>query len=335
MIPYFPPAFASLRQLYRGFQPTFEFRRQSFAEWWAHYLRQVDLEAFGVELNSQNNSGTELKTQLMQRHFYRSATSFYRSFDLFLSYLSLQHHKFGTWAEVTGYYSRFYFIQAFLNLLQASWFGAEDSIPTRGLLNQRDKRFFAYNTGDRAVFLPEADLRHALGTSRQGSHSIWWAIFGCLGEMADYPQLESLSFVLGDGYFNVSQRNEVNYSHEYIRGFPELEWFDSSTDSMRTHFDCQLHRPDRDITNIDRFFQDDDPENVDTADFYSDGAQMLWCSTDCYLRVLRSLEIRQDFITLEKLEMLTREHIGRDLPRLVEGITTGIRESLEIETSAP
>jgi hypothetical protein len=206
---------------------------------------------------------------------------------------------------------------------------AEDSIVPTRLTNSRDRKFFAYNTGARLKLLSEADLLLSLGVSRQGSHSIWWSIFGSLGTLDDFPRIDSLSFVLGDGHFNVDQRNEVNYSHEYIRGFPELDWFDADTCNMRAHFYCQMNRPDRDITNIDRFFEDDDPEDVDAADFYGDEAQMLWCSIDCYLRVFRLLNIRQGFITTEKLAMLTSEHMGSDLPRLAKGILLGVREALD------
>ena len=71
---------------------------------------------------------------------------------------------------------------------------------------------------------------------------------------------------------------------------------------MMAQFSCQHRRGDRDITNIDRFFDDCDPEGCDEGDFYGDEAQTLWCSVDCYLRFLSALKIRQDFVTVEKLE---------------------------------
>jgi hypothetical protein len=327
LIPDFPPPFARLQEIYRAFEPTYEYRRESFAEWWAHYLGQVDLKTLQAEINSGSPIGQEIGSQLKQRHFYRSATSFYRSFDLLLSYLCLQRSKFGTWAQVTGYYCRFYFIQAFLNLLQSSWFGSEDSIPPAGLISSQDKRFFAYSTGTSVALLREKELG-AAGVSNTGTHGIWWSLYGCLGNLSDFPQIETLEFVLSDGYFNPRTRNVVNYSHEYIEGFPELEWFDSSTESMMSQFACQMHRPDRDITDIDRFFEGGDPENIDTGDFYGDDAQMLWCSIDCYLRILLALGVNQNFITVDKLEALTRAHIGDDFPRLTEGIAMALRESL-------
>jgi hypothetical protein len=328
MIAGFPPTFGDLRRLYRGFQPLFEFHRQSFGEWWVRYLSQVSLRDFTAALNSNDANGAEIRSQLIQRHFYRSATSFYRCFDLFLSFLTLQRQRFPTWANVTGYYCRFYFIQAFLNLLQASWFGSEDSIPRDNLVDPHGRNFFVFHNGTDLVMLTKPELILQLGNENQGSHAIWWAIFGSLGDLADFPQLESLEFVLGDGYFNVERRNEVNYSHEYIRGFPELEWFDADAGQMMNHFNFDHGRPDRDITNIDRFFESVDDENADVADFYGDEAQMLWCSVDCYLRILRALEIDQNFISTEKLAALSNAHISHLLPNIHQGIALSVADAL-------
>jgi hypothetical protein len=121
---------------------------------------------------------------------------------------------------------------------------------------------------------------------------------------------------------------EVNYSHEYVRAFPELEWFDSATDSMMAQFSCQHRRGDRDITNTDRFFGDRDPESCDEGDFYGDEAQTLWCSVDCYLRLLSALKIRQDFITVGKLEALASAHFANQFPNLLNGIVTSTKEAL-------
>src|SRR5437016_10281715 len=87
------------------------------------------------------------------------------------------------------------------------------------------------NTGRDVAFLNENELHRALQLgNRRGSHQVWWNIYKSLGQLGDYPQFEALEFVLSDGYFNPASRNEVNYSHEYVRAFPELEWFDSATD---------------------------------------------------------------------------------------------------------
>jgi hypothetical protein len=303
--------------------------RESFPLFLAHYLRQVSLGDFQNALAKNDAAAIEIKTHLMQRHFYKSATCFYRSLDLFLAYLALQKKMFRTWAEITGYYSRFYFVQGFLNLLQANWFPNEEKLPVPGLLNPKDKTLFIYNTGAGILCLSEHDLYWALASGpKRGSHQIWWSLYSNLGTLADYPQFESLEFVLSDGYFNPRQRNEVNYSHEYVRGFPELEWFDSATKSMLAQFHCQSRRADRDITNIDRFFGDMDPENCDEGDFYGDEAQMLWCSIDCYLRFLSALEINQDFITADKIDALALAHFGDEFPSIRSGIGLAVREAL-------
>jgi len=80
--------------------------------------------------------------------------------------------------------------------------------------------------------------------------------------------------------------------------------------------------------HLDRFFGDCDPENCDEGDFYGDEAQMLWCSVDCYLRLLSALGIRQDFISVEKLEALATAHFAGQFPNLLKGIVTSTREAL-------
>lgn len=332
MIPEYPPSFDGLRGFYRNFEPVYEHRRESFGEWWNFYLRQMRLDDFESEIRVDTQFARAVKNQLRQRYFYRSATCFYRAFDLFLGFLSLQRNLFGTWSDVTGYYCRFYFIQALLNLLQANWFGAEDSIPKEGIIDPSDANFFGYHTGVEYRFLKGSPLLAGLEVERNlGSHAMWRKVFEKLNGLPGFPRLEALEFVLSDGYFNAEKRNEVNYSHEYIRGFPELEWFDSSQESMMSHFGFQSRRADRDITNIERFFIGVNPEEdyFDGGDFYGDEAQMLWSSIDCYLRLLKALEIQQDFITIDKLDALTGKHIGEHLPNITAEIATGVRDALE------
>jgi hypothetical protein len=76
------------------------------------------------------------------------------------------------------------------------------------------------------------------------------------------------------------------------------------------------------------FFEGQDPETCDVGDFYGDDAQMLWCSIDCYVRLLRELGITQDFITAEKPDALAQAHLKEDFPRLVEGMRTSLAEVL-------
>ena len=329
MIPNFPPRYKDLCALYSGFEPRFEHHRNSFRDFMARYLKQVSLRDLEKELATNDATAQTIKVDLRQRHFYKSATCFYRCFDLFLAYITLQNKLFGTWSEVTGYYSRFYFVQALVNLLQGNWFANEERMPVAGLINKKEANFYVYNTGQAIAFLNERELYDALQLGpRRGSHQIWWSIYKSLGLLDDYPQFETLEFVLGDGYFNPARRNEVNYSHEYIRAFPELEWFDSATESMMAQFSCQCRREDRDITNMDRFFADFDPEDCDVGDFYGDEAQMLWCSIDCYLRFLSALRLKQDFITPEKIEALATAHFEGRFPNLLKGIVTSVEEAL-------
>jgi hypothetical protein len=52
----------------------------------------------------------------------------------------------------------------------------------------------------------------------------------------------------------------LNYDYDYSGGgFPELNWFDAGWKQMYSHFTPQP-RVDADITDIDRFFGDCDPE---------------------------------------------------------------------------
>jgi hypothetical protein len=303
--------------------------RESFPEFLAHYRRQMSAIDFQNVLAKNDAVAIEIKTHLMQWHFYKSATCFYRSLDLFLAYLALQKRMFRTWAEVTGYYSRFYFVQGLLNLLQANWFSDEEKVPADGLVDSQNMTLFIYNTGTEILCVPGKKLPQLLAPSSRGSHRIWWRLYGNLGKLPDYPQFESLEFVLSNGYFNPQQRNQVNYSHEYVRGFPELEWFDSATESMLAQFHCQSGRADRDITDINRFFGETDPEDCDEGDFYGDDAQMLWCSIDCYLRFLSALKINQDFITAEKIDALAVAHFGNEFPNIRNGIGIAVREALQ------
>jgi len=329
LIPNFSPKFEDLQRSYGGFQARFEFRRRSFRDFFAHLLQQVTLTNLKAELAKNDPTALEIKEGLRQRHFYKSATCFYRSLDLFLAYVSLRNHMFRTWAEVTGYYSRFYFIQALLNLLQANWFDGEEGVFTANLIDKKDARFFAYNTGLNIDFLAKPDLLKLVAAGeRTGSHQVWWQIYGALDGLRDYPQFEALEFVLSDGYFNPGQRNAVNYSHEYIQGFPELEWFDAAENSMLSHFGFQWGHGDRDITDIGRFFGDRNPEECDPGDFYGDEVQMLWCSIECYLRLLAALKIDQNFITPGKITALSEAHLREEFPNLRNGIKISVGEIL-------
>lgn len=316
----FPISFADLTSRYQSFNPHFEHHRSSFEQFFAPLLKNNNLS----EVEKILNSDDALSQELLQRHFYMSSTSFYRSFQLFLAYLTLDKNRYNTWAEVTGYYSRFYFIQAFINLLQSTLIYMPNKLDVK---NNKERNFIIYNTGNRIRLL---NLNKTGGFEKiRGSHQRWWHLFHELESLTDYP-VEEIDFILSDYYFNPDKRNEVNYSHDYLKGFIELEWFDIALDNMMAHYNvCSQERQDRDITNIDRFFEGCDPEYCDPADFYADDAQILWYSIKIYLLLIKTLNINQDFITFEKLESISRIHLHSTLPTIFEGIINSCREILE------
>ena len=272
----FPPSFEALRKAYDGFLPEWESSRRSFETEAAEFLKEKGLDEFEVMLNSE-----EGLRWFKQRMFYRSATAFYRSLQLFLGYLTLDRHSYVTWAKVTAYYSRFYFIQAFLNLILST------HLPV-------GKKAFIFLDGTRVLCKPDSALPKAF---RKGSHDIWWNLMEAL-KVPDFP-CENLGCILGRLVFDPEERNTVNYGYEYLGGgFIELEWFDSGADQMLSHF-MPRPRADEDITDIDRFFAGQNPENVDVGDFYGDEAQIIWCSLVGYLQLLKSLGFAQEFVKVE------------------------------------
>ncbi len=305
-IPGFPPSLADLKVAYSGFVPRWEHARDSFE-------RQVK------EILEEGNSPTDLATELTnsfewyrQRLFYRSCTAFYRSLQLFFGFLSLQRHCFTTWSDVTGYYSRFFFIQAFLNLILAT-FDAEQ------------KHVFFYD-GKRVQCLDKKMLSPTL--KKATSHEAWWQLMEAIKVPDDFD-FENTGFVLSRLVHNPHHRNTVNYGFEYLQGgFIELDWFDSGARQLISHL-MPHPRPDRDITDIDRFFGNRDPETVDVGDFYADEAQILWCSIKTYLELLTTLGFKQQFIVVENIAALAEIHIGNDYPRIMRGILMAAEEILK------
>lgn len=241
--------------------------------------------------------------------FYRGAAAFYRSLQLFLGYLTLDRHCYRTWAEVTAYYSRFYFIQAFLNLTLSTHLSV-------------GKKTFIFFDGTRVVCKPDKNLPEAF---RRGSHEMWWSLMEAV-KSPDYP-CDELGFILSRLVFNPERRNTVNYGYEYLfGGFNELDWFDSGPEQMLSHF-MPRPRADEDITDIDRFF---DPEDVDVGDFYGDvEPQIIWSSLLGYLQLLRSLRFQQTFVKTETIITLCDLHIGAEYPILIQGIAKSVDGCLQ------
>jgi hypothetical protein len=304
----FPANFEQLRVAYDGFSPTWEYNRRSFElEMQASLDEGATLESLEAELNTRE--GFEW---YRQRMFYRSTTGFYRSLQLFLAFLSLERHAYRSWGQVTAYYSRFYFIQAFINLLLSTF------------LNNGKEKALIFFSGEKVVCHDQQRQLPKL-MQRMTSHDIWWALMEAL-KTPDYP-CENLSFILSRLIFNPENRQRVNYSYEYMSGFNELEWFDSGPKQLLSHF-MPRHRPDRDVTNIDRFFRGYSYEEADPADFYTDDAGILWCCLIGYMQLLKSLRIKQDFVRTETIIALCELHIGKEYPQLLLGIARSVSESL-------
>ena len=311
-IPGLPPQFDDVKKAYAGHTPMWERNRESFEEA-AHKIisgSQEGISALEEYLNTPDGF-----LWFRQRMFYRSSIAFHRCFQLFLAFLVLERRSFKTWAVVTGYYSRFYFIQALLNLFLSTWL-------------EFDRTAVVFD-GSRVVCLHQKSLEELSKRFRiRGSHEIWWSVMEALKCPEGYP-VDEMRFILSRLSFNPSMRNNVNYSFEYLfGGFNELEWSDSGAEQMMNHFRPE-YRADRDFTDVDRFFEGMNPEDSDVGDFYGDtDVQSLWCSITAYLRILKSLEFEQSFVKTETLVALSEMHLANDYERVRAGMAQTISEIL-------
>ena len=314
----FPPRFEGVKQAYSGYTPKWEMQRQSFEEAVHKMLDGSGHELPAIEEYVNTVEGFKW---YRQRMFYRSAIAFHRCYQLFLGFLVLERRCFKTWASVTGYYSRFYFIQALLNMLLSTWV-------------EWDKVAFVFD-GGRITCHKRGDLKKlSRRFGKGGSHEMWWSMMEALKCPQDFP-VEHWEFVLSRLSMNPVQRNNINYSFTYLfGGFNELEWSDSGAKQMMNHF-MPMPRSDRDFTDIDRFFQGVAPEDADVGDFLGDtDVQVLWCSIVAYLRLIKLLEFEQSFVKTETLAALAEMHLSRDYERVRAGITQAIAEVLSDDYDA-
>src|SRR4029077_8453980 len=210
----FPPDLEALRKAYSGFRPRWEHNRQSFERDVDEYMKANGLDACEASLSTPDGFAW-----YRQRMFYRSSAAFYRSLQLFLGSLTLDRHCYNTWTKVTAYYSRFYFIQAFLNLILST----HQSV---------GERAFIFFDGSHVSCKSHEKLPKAF---RKGAHEIWWSLMEAMKSPA-YP-CDNLGFILSRLVYNPEQRNTVNYGYEYHGGgFIELDWFDSGAKQMLSQF---------------------------------------------------------------------------------------------------
>lgn len=312
----FPPSFARLRRQYRDFEPKFEYRRDSFSRWLNSVIEHNgDATVTEVEAMLSRPPRGRPIPELLQRHFYWSATCFIRSYYLLLAYLTLDKRGIDSWARVTGYYSRFYAAKATCNLCLAGWIHVEPPTPS-----PIKKGLYLLYSGTNKVRLLPAQKTGSL--YRRGSHQPWWTLYDQVRRVRDFPSTEAIQSGLHQYEFTAEERNELNYSERWMEGFPELEWFDSTEEQMEAHANFARPRRDQDFTDIDRFFEGYDPESSDQADFYTDSVQALWHPILAYLDLLDALPMQQDLLSYGKLISLTRRVIGPDYPNIARGMSS-------------
>ena len=309
----FPASFRRLREAYQGFVPEVEYHRDTRGRWLGALFQQADLRTVESWLTVRNDAHGSPVPELLQRHFYWSATCFVRSFQLLLAYLVLDRRALSTWAQVTGYYSRFYGAKAIANLFLSSWVHVH--VPAREA-NKEHSQLLIYFSDAGVRLLPAT----ATGEFSRGSHERWWRLFDQLRLAPDLPESDALQLAFQRWPFNVERRHELNYSDAWMRGFPELEWFDQTVGQMLSHANGFSPRDDRDFTDLDRFFEGHDPEFVDVADYYTDEVHWLWQPTLAYLELTRLLVPAQTFVTSEKLIVLAERTLGQDFPITLDGM---------------
>jgi hypothetical protein len=321
--PGFPITIARLREIYSTASFEFEYYRLSFADFFREQLATCTLDQVAAALTKPTALPPQPVPALLQRYFYWSAACFYRAFYLMLAYLVLERRPMPSWAHVTAYYSRFYIIKAILSLFLTNIVDLRDK---QSLRAPKDTRLVVYTCmgGVRARRIDPLKKQWGAG----GSHQIWWALFEQMKYVPDFPEMDGAQFILSDAYFNSATRNNVNYSEEYFRGFPELEWFDSSEEDMVSQLEAWRPRADRDITDVESFFGEIDPEICDEGDFYGDEAQIVWLSIRVYLELLKQTGVQQAFITKGKVLALLERYAEGEYPTLCAGIRKSIANLL-------
>lgn len=307
-MPGFPISFSLLKGAYTDFEVP-DLAQQSSLEEIIHAIYAThDIRGLMGELNHPDRLAW-YKGQL----FHRSCKSFYRSLQLYFAYLILERHCFLTWAKVTAYYSRFYFIQSFLNLSLATWFELDN--------------LFVFFDGTGFTCLTKKGLTDSPTLKKARSHEVWWQFMEAM-KRPDYP-IADLDFVLSRLVFNPAARNIANYDFRRQHGgFIELDWFDLSPYQMLSQL-MPNPRCDLDITDIDRYFSEMAPDDCEAADFYSDEAQLQWSNFSAYLAMIIKLGIRQNYVCTPKIALLASVCLGKEYPNLMNGILTSATEILQ------
>lgn len=210
--PYFPITLARLREIYSRATLEFELQRRSFGDLLSGSPDDTSPLRIESKLTELEPPPPRPIADLIQRHFYWSSTCFYRSFYLMLAYFSLDRKPMRSWAHVTAYYCRLYSIKAIMNLFFTN------IVAPRVATDKRRSESLIYLTMEGVKALPLKKV-YSLWNIR-GSHQVWWALFREMQHVPDFPETDESLFALTDSYFNPSTRNTVNYSEQYLEGFP-------------------------------------------------------------------------------------------------------------------
>ncbi len=320
----FPPSLARLQEVYAGFVPSFEMRRESLSEYVRNKLSEISPTSNADAIRAPTGHSLSCDVDLLQRHFAWSATCFVRAYSLLLTYVIISRRGLSSWATVTGYYSRFYSAKALANLCLASWVDVDLRASNGGPSHGKNWKFLVYTGAEHTRLIEGSRLPTSMVPN--ASHERWWRLLDQLRHIPDLAETDPMTTALQPWPFTSERRNEVNYSDVWMEGFPELEWFDTSVEQMLAHMSFASARQDDDFTDIDRYFVGMDPESADVADYYTDPAVALWQTVIAYLDLVGILVPAQNVVTTDKLIALAERTLGSDSPRTLEGLRLALRE---------
>lgn len=323
--------YSALKEQYRNFEPYFEMHRESINHLFEQLLSQGDTQELNEYL--QRTGDQDVHNEIRQKLVYHSTLCFFRSFDLMLAYISLNDKRFHTWSEVTAYYSKFYIIKAICFLLQRGYVTINFDKREKLVDNKNDSNFyFLYNSSGFKTYNSSTSLYKQLraepNTNRNyGSHQIWWKLLETVKDINGIDnKFERVVFLLDHNWTNPKQRNQINYSLEYLEGFKELDWFDANLEGHHSW----RYKDQRDFTSKEKFFEYVNPEDIDLEDYYTDLRVYLWESLMCYLEIYKDLIGQNSIFRIENIHYLLEIHeINETIPRLSCSMKNMINEIFE------
>ncbi|CAM4015261.1 hypothetical protein [Saccharibacillus endophyticus] len=324
--------YSKLKDEYKDFSPYFETHRQSLNLLFETLLNQQDSNAINSYLSQAPNQN--IMNEIKQKLVYSSTLCFFRAFDLFLAYITLEDKKFKTWSEVTGYYSKFYIIKAINSLLLRGYEVID--YDKRGQLvdSRRDGSFyFAFDNNGFNLYnstkIEYQQLQKDPQTNqRYGSHQLWWRLLETITDIKGIEKFSRLNYLLDQNWTNPKLRNQINYSLEYLEGFQELDWFDAN---LKGHHSWNS-KDNRDFTSMKNFFKNTDPEDIDMGDYYTDLRVYLWESIMSYLEIYKDVLGTNRIFRIENINYLMQAHeTDKAVPEASKNMKKMINELFGIE----